>query len=305
MLAESVGVEIDEIVKVLGALEAQGLVSQVPGPEPEGALPMFRATAPERAFEPLLLRHQQQLATIESAIGQLSDEYRSRTAMRGAGELIDVIYGAGAIGRQIEQMQRSARSEVMWLVKPPTVAVFAEDNAAQLAALSAGVRYRAIYELGLLGLPGDPHGIAAGAAGGEVAKVLPELPLKMVLVDRRLAVVPVTPSTTPDEPSAVVVHACGLLDALAALFDRLWDTASPLLIAPDGSVTEDRPMSSPSAPDLHLLSLLIAGLTDHAIAAQLGLSTRTVQRRIRVLLELTEVQTRLQLVWQAARRGWL
>jgi DNA-binding NarL/FixJ family response regulator len=56
---------------------------------------------------------------------------------------------------------------------------------------------------------------------------------------------------------------------------------------------------------LHLLSLLIAGLTDHAIAAQLGLSTRTVQRRIRVLLEMAGVQTRLQLVWHAAQRGWL
>jgi DNA-binding CsgD family transcriptional regulator len=299
-LAELLAVDTDEIGVVLAALEAKGLVSQAPGPERK-----FRATAPERAFGPLLLQHRQHLAAVESAVGRLADEYRSRTALRGAGELVEVIYGAPAIGRQIEQMQRAARAEVRWLVKPPTVAVFAEDNAAQLAAMSTGVHYRAIYELSLLELPGDPHGIAAGAANGEESRVLPELPVKMVVADRDLAIVPVAPTETPDEPSAIVVHASGLLNALIALFEQLWDAASPLLFTADGAMQQERAADGPSAADLHLLSLIVAGLTDHAIAAQLGMSTRTVQRRIRVLLELTGVQTRLQLVWQAARRGWL
>lgn len=294
-LAEVLDVRIDETTKVLGALEEQGLVSQ--GPDSQ-----FRAIAPDRAFGPLLQRHQQELAAVQSAIGLLTDEYRSRSAPGGAAELVEIIYGTAAIGRQIEHMQRAARSEVLWLVKPPTVAVFADDNAAQLAAMSSGVAYRAIYEQSLLGLPGDPHGIFAGAAGGEQARVLPSVPLKMVVADRVSAVVP---TATASEPSAVVVHPSGLLDALVALFERLWESASPLLIASDRAIAADRPVSSPSASDLHLLSLLIAGLTDHAIAAQLGLSTRTVQRRIRVLLEMAGVQTRLQLVWHAAQRGWL
>jgi DNA-binding NarL/FixJ family response regulator len=50
---------------------------------------------------------------------------------------------------------------------------------------------------------------------------------------------------------------------------------------------------------------LLAGLTDHAVANQLGLSMRSVQRRIRVLMDLVTAETRLQLGFHAARRGWL
>lgn len=294
-LAEVLDARLDETTKVLGALEEQGLVSQ--GPDEH-----FRAVAPDRAFGPLLQRHQQELAAVQSAIGLLTDEYRTRSTPGNAAELVDIVYGDSAIGREITHMQRAARSEVLWLVKPPTVAVFPAADAVQHAAMSSGVKYRAIYEQSLLGLPGDPHGIVAGIAGGEQARVLPDIPLKLVLADRASAIVPVG---TAEEPSALIVHPSGLLDALIALFDRLWESASPLLIATDRAIVADRPVSGPSPSDLHLLSLLIAGLTDHAIAAQLGLSTRTVQRRIRVLLELAGVQTRLQLVWHAAQRGWL
>ncbi len=61
----------------------------------------------------------------------------------------------------------------------------------------------------------------------------------------------------------------------------------------------------PTHEDLHLLQLLVEGLTDEAIAGKLDLSTRTVQRRVRELIDLAGVRTRLQLVWEATRRGWV
>ncbi|MFI6539242.1 helix-turn-helix transcriptional regulator [Nonomuraea sp. NPDC050547] len=47
-----------------------------------------------------------------------------------------------------------------------------------------------------------------------------------------------------------------------------------------------------------------AKLTDEAVAGRLGLSLRTLQRRIRQLMDLAGVRTRVQLGWQAAQRGW-
>ena len=52
-------------------------------------------------------------------------------------------------------------------------------------------------------------------------------------------------------------------------------------------------------------ALLLAGLTDQAIGNQLGLSLRTVQRRVSQLMERARVATRLQLGHEAGRRGWL
>jgi DNA-binding NarL/FixJ family response regulator len=56
--------------------------------------------------------------------------------------------------------------------------------------------------------------------------------------------------------------------------------------------------------DAQVLALLLSGLTDQAIAGQLRLSLRTVQRRISQLMIKAGVATRIQLGWHAAQKGW-
>lgn len=53
-----------------------------------------------------------------------------------------------------------------------------------------------------------------------------------------------------------------------------------------------------------MLALVLAGLTDEAAASRLGVSRRTVQRRIAELMAKAGVDSRIQLGWHAARRGW-
>lgn len=60
-----------------------------------------------------------------------------------------------------------------------------------------------------------------------------------------------------------------------------------------------------SATDRQLLSLLVAGVTDKAIASQMRLSRRTVQRRVQSMTALAGATTRMQLAWQATRRNWM
>src|SRR5699024_2224051 len=128
-------------------------------------------------------------------------------------------------------------------------------------------------------------------------------------------------------PTAAIVRESNLLTALIALFDGAWAAASPLLPTSDGRVsrppsgaasTPPGPASAATVPgpaptaapgvgaeELELLSLLVAGVTDKAIATRLGVSTRTVQRRISDLMTLTGARSRMQLAWQVAQRGWL
>jgi DNA-binding NarL/FixJ family response regulator len=46
-------------------------------------------------------------------------------------------------------------------------------------------------------------------------------------------------------------------------------------------------------------------MPDKAVASQLGTSLRTVQRRVRELMDATATHTRMQLGWHVARNGWL
>ncbi|MFK0023738.1 hypothetical protein [Streptomyces sp. NPDC090798] len=88
---------------------------------------------------------------------------------------------------------------------------------------------------------------------------------------------------------------------------RYWDDAVPLHVDDTGTVSgTDGTSGADSHPttDRRLLSLLVAGVTEKAIASQLGLSRRRVQRHIQQLMTFAGA-TRMQLAWQAARRDWV
>ncbi len=93
-----------------------------------------------------------------------------------------------------------------------------------------------------------------------------------------------------------------------ALFERYWEDAVPLDVDDTGELSGTDGPGAPDAlapTDRRLLSLLVAGVADKAIASQMQLSRRTVQRRIQSMMERANAATRMQLAWQAARRGWL
>ena len=66
---------------------------------------------------------------------------------------------------------------------------------------------------------------------------------------------------------------------------------------------EAGPLDVLSTRDQQLLALLAAGLTDQAIARKLGVALRTVERRVRRLMDGLGARTRFQAGLQAAARG--
>ncbi|MFE7403445.1 helix-turn-helix transcriptional regulator [Streptomyces sp. NPDC057557] len=81
-----------------------------------------------------------------------------------------------------------------------------------------------------------------------------------------------------------------LFDATRTLAPR--GVGAPSFGAPGGRHSRTHP--SLSQADGKLLSLLVAGVADTAIASQTGLSRRTVQRRIQNLMERAGAGTRMQ-----------
>ncbi|CAM3571240.1 helix-turn-helix domain-containing protein [Kibdelosporangium persicum] len=300
-LAHDLGTTALEAAQLLLSLENQGMATLVPG-----TARRYRPAPPDLAFGPLVQSREQELREIRARITVLTTEYRSRADPAG---FVEVVHGAKAIAQRVDQLQRNARKEVRGLVKPPVVAACEQDNDAEYDALAQGVRFRVIYDREMLLLPGDPPDVADAVAHGEEARIAVGLPLKLAIADDDLAIVPVA-ETVPDpgtntEPTAVLLRPSGLLDALSALFESLWQSSTPILIGANGELDEDPASEEPTPGDMRLLSLLLAGLTDQSIATQLGLSTRTVQRRLHDLIKITGVRTRVQLIWQATKRGWI
>jgi len=143
--------------------------------------------------------------------------------------------------------------------------------------------------------------VARYVAAGEEARVSALVPLKLAISDDALGLVPISSGSA--EMSCILVHSCGLLDSLAALFELLWARARPVVAG--AATVEQGPAETPTHDDRRLLSLLLAGLTDAAAARELGMSLRTFQRRLQTLMIAADADNRLHLGWHAHAQGWV
>ncbi|MEU1181002.1 helix-turn-helix domain-containing protein [Streptomyces sp. NPDC005820] len=282
--------------RALRRLERHGLAAQS-----SGRPGRWVAAPPGVALGALLTRHRHELERAELAAALLAEEYRAGAAEPSVHDLVEVVTGAAAVSQRFLQLQLGASDEVCALVTGTPVAVTGVENDAEERAAARGVRYRVVLEREVLRQPNGMTELTAALGREEQVRVVDRVPTKLVVADRSLALVPLTGRSA--EPAALVVHAGGLLELLAGLFESVWQNALPLRLAANG-VVEQAP-AGPDATDLEILSLLLAGLTDASVAKQLDLGLRTVQRRVKGLMELTGVSTRLQLGWVAHERGWV
>ncbi|MFB7115930.1 helix-turn-helix domain-containing protein [Streptomyces sp. NPDC056190] len=281
---------------VLRRLERHGLAAQ------SSARPgRWVAAPPGVALGALLTQHRHELERAELAAALLAEEYRAAASEPAVHDLVEVVTGAPAVAQRFLQLQLGASEEVCALVTGNPIAVSSMENHAEEQAAARGVRYRVVLERAVLDKPNGVTELTAALSRDEQVRVVETVPTKLVVADRTLAMVPLT-SHTP-EPTALVVHASGLLELLYELFESVWREALPLRLGASGVTEEGR--DGPDAIDLEVLSLLLAGLTDASVAKQLDLGLRTVQRRVKRLMELTGVSTRLQLGWHAYERGWV
>ncbi|BCL26769.1 helix-turn-helix domain-containing protein [Streptomyces aurantiacus] len=292
--------------RALRGLERHGLAAQ------SSARPgRWVAAPPGVALGALLTQRRHELDQAELTAALLAEEYRAQATEPAAHDLVEVVTGAAAVAQRFLQLQLGASDEVCALVTGSPDVVSGADNDAEEQAADRGVRYRVVVERSVLHLPGGIAELSAALGRDERVRVVDTVPTKLVIVDQALAMVPLTSGTL--EPAALVVHASGLLESLSGLFESVWRAALPLRLGTPGApgalgtpgtvVEEER--DGPDGTDLEILSLLLAGLTDASVAKQLDLGLRTVQRRVKRLMELTGVTTRLQLGWHTYEKGWV
>ncbi|OQR59468.1 hypothetical protein B6E66_35065 [Streptomyces maremycinicus] len=282
--------------RALRRLERHGLAAQS-----SGRPGRWVAAPPGVALGALLTQQRHELEKAELAAALLAEEYRAAAAEPAVHDLVEVVTGAAAVAQRFLQIQLGASQEVCALVTGTPVAVTGGENDAEERATARGVRYRVVLERAVLDQPDGMAELSAALNRDEQVRVVDRVPTKLVVADRSLALVPLTGRSA--EPAALVVHASGLLELLSGLFESVWREALPLRLGAAGVVEQTQ--DGPDATDLEILSLLLAGMTDASAAKQLDLGLRTVQRRVKGLMELTGVTTRLQLGWHAYERGWV
>jgi DNA-binding CsgD family transcriptional regulator len=204
-----------------------------------------------------------------------------------------------AVRARIEYLAASAQRECLSFMpgRAQSAASLAESRPLDEAALRRGVVLRTVYQDSMRNDPGTlDYAAWLVAAGGEV-RTVPVLPSRMLIVDDRVALVPIDPENS--RAGAMQLTGTGVVSCLQSLFTLVWASADPLSRVPE------RDPGGLTAQQRELLRLLGEGLTDDAAANRLGVSQRTARRMMADLMTLLGARSRFEAGRLATRRGWL
>ncbi|MGW0121105.1 helix-turn-helix transcriptional regulator [Streptomyces sp. NPDC003327] len=266
----------------------------------------LRAVSPDVGLEVMirrqeeeLARRQEELARSKAAVARAVAAYahlRPNTETEQAERLV----GLDAIQTRLEALTRGLSDELMSIMPGGAQSQRSLDASRPLdeAALRRGVHIRAVYQDSARN-DGPTLAYAQWTTElGGLVRTSPVLPPRMVVFDRRTALVPIDPENS--KLGALCTSSPGIVASLLSLFEQTWETAVPL-----GADHRQPSEDGISSSDRELLRLLASGLTDEGAGKRLGISVRTVRRQMAGLMERLNATSRFEAGLKAARCGWL
>ncbi|MFD7454659.1 LuxR C-terminal-related transcriptional regulator [Kitasatospora sp. NPDC059827] len=273
--------------------------AEAPG-TPSGGLrpvdPRVGLPALLRYYESVQQRAQLEFERRQAEISGMLAQFRDESAEDSQ---LERLLGMATVAARMEELVSSVQDELL---------TFAPGRARPAASLQAsrpdneellarGVSMRTVY---LDAVRKDRatvlHAEWLTGLGCEV-RTVPALPLRMLVIDRRVALVPIDPANTLK--GAVQISSPGVLTALVSLFDQTWSDATPF------GAPRERDEEGLTRQEQELLRLLGQGYTDEAAGKHLGISLRTTRRMMADLMDRLGARSRFEAGLLAGRRGWL
>lgn len=236
-----------------------------------------------------------QLAQMHRRVREQVDARHNPLQATSLGSIAEIRAAGVALVADAEESVLAMRAYGEHIVQMLTASGIDHDSP-NLTSSGRPLRYLAVYDTRLLELDGVLEVLRRRQAAGEQVRLVRDLPLSVTVVDGISGIIDLTNIDPSGAGSASVWHS-PFIAGMTALVEGFHRRGVPL---PE----EDRGGSTPVAErDRMIITLLGAGASDAMVARQLGVSVRTVERRVRTLMDQLEAGSRMQLGIEAVRRG--
>ena len=162
---------------------------------------------------------------------------------------VHLLHGAAQMKRVYEQIVTEARTELAMFTRPPYAWQFPSPNRAVLDMLLRGVKARVLYQAEQWHDPGAEAfrtEMEIYHRAGVEARLAERLPIKLIVVDRRVTLVNMAIPDAPDGgyPTTLHIEHEGYAEIQADAFERRWETAVPLMPAAPAEETVSEGLGS-------------------------------------------------------------
>lgn len=299
------GLAPEEVDDGVGELVARGFLNQ--GEDED----TWQVVPPRESISRYVQEVEQRMSLIRATTADVDEQWRRAVGRTGRAGLpdLELVGGPAETGDRMAAMHARALSRLWWVMdgSPAGSDLLARASSdPSLVQVRPGVEVRVIIDTALLDEPDVMAHAEQLVTAGHQVRVGNGLPFSVVLCDDRSTLLDLS-SHDPDGYGSLEVGRPAAVGALARLIDLTWSLTTPYRLARSAEDWEswDGQLPQLDGRDQKILGLLAAGASDQVIARQAGVSVRTVERRVRYLIEHLGAATRFQAGVQAARRGWL
>ncbi|MFJ4336960.1 helix-turn-helix domain-containing protein [Streptomyces sp. NPDC088915] len=296
-----------ETEEVCDRLLAMGLLRPAPS-TPCG----FTTVEPEAALARLVsheerqsVAHAKRLAGIRSAITSLTTNFSDLRNERREPVEIETLTTPAVVNSFLEDAGSAVRTRMrsMHPGGPPPEDVIDGMLLRDKEMEGRNVEVDVLYQRRTAEVPYVAAYLRDASRPGREARTAESLPIRMILFDDDLAVLPINPADSSE--GALAVHGRTLLSSLHAFYDHYWHNATLPHQPPPRHQGDPTARPALDSQELVIVRLLADGVKDEAIARHLGVSSRTLSRLVSGLLDTLGVQTRFQAALRITELGLL
>jgi DNA-binding NarL/FixJ family response regulator len=282
-------------------------LARIDDSKPAGVAPLNPAFALNRLVEQReeeIIARYRQIAETRAEIAPLAVLYSQSGPEDNEALQVERIDGVEAVRDKLDELSFFARTSILsiQLGGPQSRAALEASRSLDERAAARNLKMCVIHEPGVIQDEDNRAYLQDLMRMGVQVRISDSAGSRMVIVDRRIAVLPVDPERCRE--GALIVQHPGLVAGFVELFQRTWASSYDLDSA--GEKLErcsDEPKMNDQ--DRRILSLLATGRTDESVARELGCSVRHLRRQVARLLTELGATSRFEAGVEAARRGWL
>lgn len=287
------GFEPEYVDKSMRAFERRGLARPL-------GYHVWEAIPPDIALPAFAARLEGYATTIRASTSALSRSYANRSADAPDPSGYDRLNSVEEIALATQQLLARSGTQVVglrndspytrYLLELPTDFHVTPVRNAQGVKLAA----RVTMDTSMIPHPRFNEVVTARQSTGELYRFHSGLPFSAIVNDRGLAVID---AHGPDgEALGLMISTPGAAAAVSNVAEWAWRLGREWRLAQEASGELD-------ARDKRILELLSSGTTDSVVAKRLKVSQRTVERRVRELMDRLGATTRFQAGVLAAKDG--
>lgn len=251
-----------------------------------------------------LLQRQNEVESSRAAIAALLADLPDESAPSPVELTVTKVTGLDAIRAKLEQLAYSTWRQVMSFVPdgPQTPDNLEASRPLDEMLLRRGVQMHSVYLESVRNDPLSKQYVKWLLEQGGEVRLTAVLPLRMLILDRQIAVVPLDPQHS--EVGVAVVTGSGPVLAMSALFDAIWESAKPYGDVHTARHDEQLAGHQLTQQQLAVIRLLAEGDTDTAISRKLGISLRTSGRLVSEVMTVLNAKSRFQAGVRTGELGW-